>query len=80
MCPCRAFNEWGFSFWFFRHIFGVLYFWGYLGLKEPHIFGEKKKQKQTNIRKRLGRGTLNTRAKIEGLTLKNGVDIWAFVW
>ena len=31
------------------------------------------------LRKRLDRGTLNTCAKFQGLTLKNGVDIWTFV-
>ena len=39
----------------------------------------KRQQTKTNIRKRLRRGTLNTCAKIQGLTLTNGVDIWTFV-
>ena len=47
-----------------------------MGLKAPHIFGEKKKK---SIRKRFGRGTLNTYAKIHGQTLKNAADIWTFV-
>ena len=43
-----------------------------LGLKKiiAHTNEEKK-----NIRKRLGRGTLNTRAKVQGLTLTIVVDI-----
>ena len=49
---------------------------GYLGLKRPHISSEKKKEKR---RTRLGKGTLNTCAKFQGLTLKNGMDIWTFV-
>ena len=70
-----------FFFPFFRQIFGILYFLGYLGLKRPHILGEKQQQQQQqqqNIRIRLGKGTLNTCAKIQGLALKNGVDIWTF--
>ena len=54
-------------------VFGI--FWGYLGLKRPHISSEKKKKHRT----RLGKGTLNTCAKFQGLTLKNGVDIWTLV-
>ena len=42
MCPCRAFDD--FLFCFSRQIFGFLYFLGYLGLKGPHIFAEKKKK------------------------------------
>ena len=53
MCACLALNV----FFFFRQIFGLLYFGGHLGLKRPRIFCEKKKE---NIRKRLGTGTLNT--------------------
>ena len=37
------------------------------------------KKRKKNIRKRLGKGILNTYAKFQGLTLKNAVDIWAFV-
>ena len=40
--------------------------------------GEKTKKKRRKS-KRLRRGTLNTCAKFEGLTLKNGVDIGTFV-
>ena len=54
-----------------------VFFVGYLGLKRPHIFGEKTAKK--HIRRSLGKGTLNTCAKLQGLTLKNGVDIWPFV-
>ena len=43
---------------------------------KTQIFDEKnKKKKKKNIRERLDRGTLNTCAKIQGLTLKNAVDI-----
>ena len=35
MCPSRALND------FPRQTFGLLTFWGYLCLKEHHIFGEK---------------------------------------
>ena len=59
---------------FVRYL-GFSKFWDIWVLKRPHIFGEKKK----NIRKRLGKGTLNTYAKFQGLTLKNGVDISTFV-
>ena len=31
------------------------------------------------IRKRVGRDKLNTYAEFQGLSLKNGVDIWTFV-
>ena len=45
--------------------------------------GEKARQKKQK-RKRLGRGTLNTCAKLQVLSHKNGVDIglkefWAFM-
>ena len=63
---------------FVRYL-GFCIFGGYLCLKRPHIFGEKKQEKNVYIRKRLGKGTLNTCAKFQGLTLKNGVDIWTFV-
>ena len=80
VCPCRSLTNGAFSFvCFFRQIFFVLFFWGYLGRKRPYIFGEKKKEKENPIRKRLGKGILNTRAKCQGLTPKNGVDISTFV-
>ena len=47
----------------------------YLCLKETPHFRRKKKK----IGERLGRGTLNTWAEFQGLTLKNGVDIWTLV-
>ena len=43
--------------------------------KPPNIWQQKTKKQEKNIRKRLGRGTLNTCAKCQGLSLKNGVDI-----
>ena len=55
-----------------------LYFLGYLDLKGSHI-SSGKKTKIKNIRKGLGRRTLNTCAKFQGLSLKNGMDIWTFV-
>ena len=61
----------------FRQIFGVSLFLGYLGLKGSHISSEKQKQKRKkNIRQGLGWGTC---AIFQGLSLKNGVDIWIFV-
>ena len=63
-----------FLFLFFGRYLGFCILGGYMGLERPHIFWEKKKK-----RKRLGRGTLNTCVKFQGLTLKNGVDIWIFV-
>ena len=41
---------------------------GFLRLKRPHIFGGTKKKTHTHIRKRLGKGTLNTCAKFQGLS------------
>ena len=72
-----------FFFLFFSSDICFFAFLGYLGLKRPHILGEKQQQQQQqqqqqNIRIRLGKGTLNTCAKIQGLTLKNGVR--TFVW
>ena len=72
MCPCQAFYECFFSF--------SLEIWDPLRPKYPkkyktQISGEKKKKRKIPIRKRLGRGTLNTCAKFQGLSLKNGVDI-----
>ena len=61
---------------FVQQMLLFLYFLGYLGLKEFHISSEKNKKP---IRKGLDRGTLNTCANFQGLSLKNGVDIWAFV-
>ena len=79
MCPCRAFYECFFSFFLFFSVryLGFRIFWGYLGLKRPLIFGERKKKKH---RQRLANGTLNTCAKFQGLTLKSGLEIWTFVW
>ena len=57
---------------------GFCVFWGYLGLIQPQNF-RRKKTPTNPIRKRLGRGTLNTYAKLQGQTLKNGVDIGTFV-
>ena len=43
---------------------------------KTRISGEKKENmEKKTIRKRLDRGTLNTCPKIQGLSLKNGVDI-----
>ena len=40
----------------------------------PKLFGKKKKRRSD-----LGMGMYNTCAKFQGLSLKNGVDIWTFV-
>ena len=43
---------------------------------KTQISGEKSKEKtNTHIRKKLGRGTSNTCAKLQGPSLKNVVDI-----
>ena len=46
-------------------------------IQKNQMSGEKRKKKEKNpfICKRVGRGTLNTCAKFQGLTLRNGVDI-----
>ena len=72
---CRAFYEcFCFCFCFFRQTFGCSYFGDIWVLRDPTFPAKKNKNP-----KRLGRGTLNTCAKIQGLSLKNGVDIWTFV-
>ena len=53
----------------------VFYFGGYLGLKGFQISSEKKAKTKNLIRKRLGKDSLNMCAKLQGLSLKNGVDI-----
>ena len=58
MCPCRDLND-----FFFPPDIRVLVFWGGYLLRDP-IFSPEKKKK--NIRKRFGRGTLYTCAKISG--------------
>ena len=68
MWSCRACYEW----FFFRQIFGFLCFFGI-----PHF--QRKAHTHTH-RTRLGWGTLNTCAIFQGLSLKNGLKIWAFVW
>ena len=64
-----------FPFFFARYL-GFCISWDILVLRDPRFAAEKKTK---HIPKRLGRGTLNTCAKIQGLSLKNGVDIWSFV-
>ena len=49
-----------------------------MGLKGPHIFGEKKQKTKNPTRKRLGRDTLNTCGKFQGVALKKVVDVWNF--
>ena len=46
-----------------------VFFWDIWVLRDPHFRRKKQKTKKT----------LNTCAKIQGLTLKNGEDIWTFV-
>ena len=65
----------GFSFSFFSPDIWVRIFGDSWVLRDSTFWVKKKKK----TRQRLGRGTLNTCAKILGLTLKNGVDIWIFV-
>ena len=72
--------------WNFAHVFNVSLssllrmfvfsqeMWDPLRPKKKQISGEKKKKKKKPLRKRLGRGTLNT-WKNQGLSLKNGVDV-----
>ena len=48
----------------------------YLGFEGSHISGENNGGEN---RQRLDRGTFNTCAKFQGLSLKNGVDIWTLV-
>ena len=43
--------------------------------QKPKYLAEKKRKRRKDIRKRLGRGTLNTCAKFQGLPPKNGVDV-----
>ena len=74
MCPCRAFHEWVFVLFFFPpDIWVFVFFWIFGSEGIPHF------QQNILISKRLGRGTLNTCAKFQGLSLKNGVDIWTVV-
>ena len=42
MCSCRAFYE-SFFFFFFHQMFGFLYFFGYLGLRDPTFPAKKNK-------------------------------------
>ena len=59
-----------------RHL-GLLCLLGMFGcFKRPHIFGG---ENRPTIRKRLGRSISHTCAKCQGLTLKNGVEIWTLV-
>ena len=50
---------------------GFVYLWDIWVLRDPSFSAKTK----THIRIRLGGGTLDTRPKRRGLTLKNGVDI-----
>ena len=43
-CPCRAFYDGFFLFFFFRQVLWFLYFLGYLGLKGSQISSEKKQK------------------------------------
>ena len=62
-------------FFFPRQIF---VFFGYLGLKKPHIFGEwNKRPKKNRVKSR--QGNIKHVCKFSVSTLKNGVDIWTFV-
>ena len=50
-----------------------------MGHLRPNIFGEKENKKKIPRRSGLGMGTWSTCAKIQGIFLENGVDIWVFV-
>ena len=73
VCPCQACNG-CFCFFSFRQILRFSFFRGIFVSEETPHFRRKKK----NIRERLGKGTVSTCAKFQGLTLKNGVDIRTF--
>ena len=77
MCPCRPFNDRGFVYLLiFARYLVVVFLRDIWVLRDPTFSADEKKKS----RKRLGRGTLNLCAKIQGLTLKNGGGIWPFVW
>ena len=69
-----------FCFLFFASEIWEVEFFGDIWVLGGPTFSAKKKEGKKNIRKGLGKGTLNTCAKFQGLTLKNGVDIWTFAW
>ena len=75
MCPCRAFHE----CFFFVLVFFSLEMWDPLRPEYSKKYKNsnicRKKQEKKTIRKRVGGGTLNTRVKFQGISLKNGVDI-----
>ena len=70
-----------FSFQFFSSDIWVFVFFGDIWVLRDPKFSAKEtiNKKKKSIRQRLGKGTLNTCAKFQGPTLKNGVDIWTFV-
>ena len=55
-------------------IWAFVFFWDIWVLRDPTISAKKK-----HTHERLGRGKLNSCAQFQGLTVKNGVDIWTFV-
>ena len=59
MCPCRAFYVCS----FFRHVFGLLHFWGYLSLKGSHISSDKREKTHP---KRAQQGDMKHVRKISG--------------
>ena len=60
----------------FRQLLGSIFgIFGSRGI--PHF--QRKREEKESIRKRLGRGTLKTCAKFQGLSLKNGAEIWTLV-
>ena len=67
MCPCRSFYVFFFS----------LEMWDPLRPKYPKKYKKRKNLAgKKNIRKRLGRGTLNTCAKFQGIIYKKGCGLW----
>ena len=57
-----------FVFVFFARYLGFCIFWGYLGLKGPHIFGEKNKIVEGSAK------TLSTRVQISGSNSQKRVE------
>ena len=68
-----------FSFFFFRQILDFCIFRDFWVLRDPRFPPKTKTKTKNPIRKNVGGDALNTCAKFQGLSLKNGVDIWTFV-
>ena len=64
---------------FFKCLGFCTFFWDIWVLRDPTFSANKNKNKKKTFVKRLSKGTLNTCAKFQVLTLKSGVDIWTYV-